>query len=74
MPTGRMSRRRAPASEQLLAVLAAHPDRHVRADTLIAGLLGSDPPPSAERTSVATSPACGPLWAVVSLPAAVDSV
>ena len=39
-----------PNQRTVLAVLAAHPDRHVRADTLIDALWGSDPPPSAERT------------------------
>ena len=39
-----------PSQRTVLAVLAAHPDRHVRADTLIDALWGSDPPPSAERT------------------------
>ena len=39
-----------PNQRTVLAVLAAHPDQHVRADTLIDALWGSDPPPSAERT------------------------
>ena len=39
-----------PNQRTVLAVLAAHPDRHVRADTLIDALWGSDPPPTAERT------------------------
>src|ERR1700752_1886446 len=39
-----------PSQRTVLAVLAAHADRHVRADTLIDALWGSDPPPSAERT------------------------
>ena len=39
-----------PSQRSVLAVLAAHPDHHVRADTLIDALWGSDPPPSAERT------------------------
>src|ERR1700752_3135954 len=39
-----------PNQRTVLAVLAAHPDRHVRADTLIDAMWGSDPPPSAERT------------------------
>ena len=49
MPTGRMSRRR-PSQCTVLAVLAAHPDHHVRADMLIDALWGPDPPPSADRT------------------------
>ena len=39
-----------PNQRTVLAVLAAHPDHHVRADTLIDALWGSDPPPSADRT------------------------
>ena len=39
-----------PNQRTVLAVLAAHPDQHVRADTLIDALWGSDPPPSADRT------------------------
>jgi predicted ATPase/DNA-binding SARP family transcriptional activator len=39
-----------PNQRIVLAVLAAHPDQHVRADTLIDALWGSDPPPTAERT------------------------
>jgi DNA-binding SARP family transcriptional activator len=39
-----------PNQRTVLAVLAAHPDRHVRADTLIDALWGPDPPPSADRT------------------------
>ena len=39
-----------PNQRTVLAVLAAHPDRHVRADTLIDALWGSDPPPTADRT------------------------
>ena len=39
-----------PNQRIILAVLAAHPDHHVRADTLIDALWGTDPPPSAERT------------------------
>jgi len=38
-----------PNQRTVLAVLAAHPDQHVRADTLIDALWGSDPPPSADR-------------------------
>jgi DNA-binding SARP family transcriptional activator len=38
-----------PNQRTVLAVLAAHPDQHVRADTLIDALWGSDPPPTAER-------------------------
>ena len=34
----------------MLAVLAAHPDRHVRADTLIDGIWGASPPPTAAKT------------------------
>ncbi|MGB8756257.1 MAG: BTAD domain-containing putative transcriptional regulator, partial [Pseudolabrys sp.] len=39
-----------PNQRTVLAVLAAHTDHHVRADTLIDALWGSDPPPSADRT------------------------
>ena len=39
-----------PNQRTVLAVLAAHPDQHVRADTLIDALWGSDPPPTADRT------------------------
>ena len=39
-----------PSQRSVLAVLAAHPDHHVRADTLIDALWGPDPPPSADRT------------------------
>src|SRR4051794_14141997 len=39
-----------PSQRTVRAVLAAHPDHYVRADTLIDALWGSDPPPSAERT------------------------
>src|SRR6478736_5938 len=39
-----------PNQRTVLAVLAARPDRHVRADTLIDALWGSDPPPTADRT------------------------
>ncbi len=39
-----------PNQRTVLAVLAAHPGQHVRADTLIDALWGSDPPPTAERT------------------------
>ena len=39
-----------PNQRTVLAVLAAHPGSHVRADTLIDALWGPDPPPSAERT------------------------
>ena len=39
-----------PNQRTVLAVLAAHPDQHVRADTLVDALWGSNPPPSADRT------------------------
>jgi predicted ATPase len=39
-----------PNQRTVLAVLAAHSDQYVRADTLIDALWDSDPPPSAERT------------------------
>lgn len=39
-----------PNQRTVLAVLAAHPDQHVRADTLVDALWGADPPPTAERT------------------------
>ena len=39
-----------PKQRVVLAVLAAHPDQHVRADTLIDALWGTNPPPSADRT------------------------
>jgi predicted ATPase len=39
-----------PNQRTILAVLAAHPDHHVRADTLIDALWGEDPPPTADRT------------------------
>src|ERR1700754_4245460 len=39
-----------PNQRTVLAVLAAHADRHVRVDTLIDALWGSDPPATAERT------------------------
>ncbi len=39
-----------PNQRTILAVLAAHPDRHVRADTLIDALWGVDPPATADRT------------------------
>ena len=39
-----------PNQRTILAVLAAHPDHHVRVDTLIDALWGADPPPSADRT------------------------
>jgi DNA-binding SARP family transcriptional activator len=38
-----------PNQRTVLAVLAAHPDRHVRVDTLIDAFWGPDPPPSARR-------------------------
>ena len=58
-----------PNQRTVLAVLAAHPDQHVRADTLIDALWGSDPPPTADRTLGATSPGSGRLWEAVSSPA-----
>lgn len=39
-----------PNQRTVLAVLAAHPDQHVRADTLIDALWGANPPPTAART------------------------
>jgi len=39
-----------PSQRTVLAVLAAHADEYVRADTLIDALWGHGPPPSAERT------------------------
>ena len=39
-----------PNQRIILGVLAARPDQHVRADTLIDALWGVDPPPSAEKT------------------------
>ena len=39
-----------PNQRTVLAVLAAHPDQHVRIDTLVDAIWGSDPPPSADRT------------------------
>ncbi|MDT5301878.1 MAG: hypothetical protein QOG79_5120, partial [Mycobacterium sp.] len=39
-----------PKQRVVLAVLAAHPDQHVRADTLIDALWATNPPPSADRT------------------------
>src|SRR4051812_12201972 len=39
-----------PNQRTVLAVLSAHPDRHVSTDTLIDAVWGSNPPPSADRT------------------------
>ena len=39
-----------PNQRTMLAVLAAHPDQHVRTDTLIDAIWECDPPPSADRT------------------------
>lgn len=39
-----------PNQRIILAVLAAHRDHHVRADTLVDAIWEVDPPPSAERT------------------------
>ena len=39
-----------PNQRILLGVLAAHPDRHVRLDTVIDSLWGAAPPPTAEKT------------------------
>ena len=50
-----------PSQRSVLAVLAAHPDHHVRADTLIDALWGSDPPPSAERFRDEIVPTARPL-------------
>lgn len=47
---GRDATPTSPNQRTILAILAAHPDHHVRADTLTDALWGVDPPPSADRT------------------------
>lgn len=39
-----------PNQRTVLAVLAAHPDQHVRIDTLVDAIWGDEPPATAERT------------------------
>ncbi len=51
-----------PNQRIVLAVLAAHPDRHVRADTLIDALWGPTHRRAPTARSAATSPGSGPSW------------